>query len=128
MSRLPPAFLALSLLFGLGPQAVAAQDLGGLRRQAEVCLATPLGPSCQALLDASHQLKQAAEKREQWRCYTALLAVEAVLITNSFAGGSPMDLDPAFAEARQSCAGAQALPGQVQLRTEDRFQPHSSSC
>lgn len=106
MSRLPLGFLVLLLLLGLEPQAAAAQDFGGLRRQAEACLASRVGSPCQALLDASHQFKQAAEKREQWRCYTALLAVEAVLITNSLGGGSPLDLDRAFAEASQSCAGA----------------------
>lgn len=98
-----PSLLLCFMPLVLLPVAAAASDLSGLRRQAEGCLASRDGLACQSLLDASQQLKKAAEKRDQLRCYTSLLAVEAVLIDANVGGGNPTEIDQAFDEASRTC-------------------------
>lgn len=54
-----------------------ASALTSLQQMASRCFASPSAASCDGIWDLSDQLKQQADKSNQLRCYTALLALEA---------------------------------------------------
>jgi hypothetical protein len=75
--------IALALLVPL-PLRAAAQDFSAFTLQAQRCGTSGSAPLCRAALEQSHRLKSWAEGRKLWRCYTALLGAEAVMIAAAF--------------------------------------------
>lgn len=68
--------VVLACLFGLATPAYAG-SFTGLQQAARRCFESPSAALCDGLWDLSAELKQQADKSNQLRCYTALLALEA---------------------------------------------------
>jgi len=75
--------ITLALLLPM-PLRATAQDLSAFSLQAQRCGTSGSAPLCRAALEQSHRLKSWAEGRKLWRCYTALLGAEAVMIAAAF--------------------------------------------
>jgi hypothetical protein len=83
--------IVLTLLLPM-PLRAAAQDLSVFSLQAQRCGTSGSAPLCRSALEQSHKLKSWAEGRKLWRCYTALLGAEAVMIAAAFKpSGQPID-------------------------------------
>jgi len=81
MVRVQADLLRPLLIAGLiWPAAAGAQDFSVYTLQAERCRSSPVLASCRAALEQSHLLKNWAEGRKRWRCYTAVLGAEAEMI------------------------------------------------
>jgi hypothetical protein len=70
----------LLLLPLLWPVAGVAQDMAAYGHLAQRCGDSGSPASCRAALEQSHRLKNWAEARKRWRCYTAVLGAEAEMI------------------------------------------------
>ena len=92
--------LFAALLLG---SAAAAQDLSAFTQQAQRCSASGSAPACRAALEQSHTLKNWAESRKLWRCYTAVLAAEAAMIAASFPDAQQPEGSGAWQEMRAMC-------------------------
>lgn len=66
----------LACLIGLATPAFASA-LTSLQLAARRCFESPSAAACDGVWDLSDQLKQQADRSNQLRCYTALLALEA---------------------------------------------------
>lgn len=66
----------LASLLGLATPAVAGA-LTSLQQAASRCFASPSAATCDGVWGLSDQLKQQADRTNQLRCYTAVLALEA---------------------------------------------------
>ena len=98
------AALVAALLLLPSPLLAAGLDLSGLRWRSQACLETGDRQPCSLALQESHRLKDAAEARHLLRCYTALLAVEALLIADRLRPEPQRQaLASGFAEAGQVC-------------------------
>ena len=93
--------IALALLLPLG---AAAQDLSAFTLQAQRCGTHGSAPLCRAALEQSHRLKSWAEGRKLWRCYTAVLGAEAVMIAAAFKRSSQNDPIHGLRELSTLCA------------------------
>ena len=71
-----PAVISAALALGSAAQAVPIQ---ALRAPADQCLQSGAAAVCRQAMERSHRLKQQAENRQELRCYTALLGLEAGL-------------------------------------------------
>lgn len=97
MMRLLPLAVLL-----LGSPA-AAQDRAAFAQQAQRCSELGGEALCRAALDQSHRLKNWAEARKLWRCYSAVLAAEAEMIAASFASGQSVAVATVWQEMATSC-------------------------
>jgi hypothetical protein len=92
--------LVLPLLW---PAVGAAQDMAAYGQLAQRCRDSGSPASCRAALEHSHRLKNWAEARKSWRCYTAVLGAEAEMVAATLtAEPQPPSLD-ALQEMRQLC-------------------------
>lgn len=66
----------LACLFGLTTPAIAS-PVTILQQAASRCFESPSADRCDGVWDLSDQLKQQADRSNQLRCYTAVLALEA---------------------------------------------------
>ncbi len=98
-----PVVIALVLLLPL-PLGAAAQDLSAFTLQAQRCGTSGAAPFCKAALEQSHRLKSWAEGRKLWRCYTALLGAEAVMIAAAFKRSSQSNPIDGLREVSTVCA------------------------
>ena len=69
----------LLCLIGMAGSAMAMTSLTTLQQKASQCFANPNPAGCNGFWDLSAQLKQQADKGEQLRCYSSLLALEAMV-------------------------------------------------
>jgi len=67
---------AVACLLGLATPAFAT-PLTSLQQAASRCFESPSAARCDGVWDLSDQLKQQADRSNQLRCYTAVLALEA---------------------------------------------------
>ena len=105
----------MALLVLPSPLRAAGLDLSGLRWRTQACLEAGDRQRCSLALQESHQLKNAAEARHLLRCYTALLAVEALLIADRLRPEPQRQaLATGFAEASQVCDDPSAPSGSPQ--------------
>jgi len=95
--------MALALLLPL-PLGAAGQDLSAFTLHAQRCATSGSAPLCRAALEQSHRLKNWAEGRKLWRCYTALLGAEAVMIAAAFKRSSQSDPMNGLKEVSSLCA------------------------
>ncbi len=101
---MPPALraaglLAAALALVATPPARAA-SLAALQQRAEQCFR---GGGCQAIWPLSHQLKQRAEAANRLRCYSALLALEAMVSMAELGAQEPARQRDALAESSREC-------------------------
>jgi hypothetical protein len=92
--------LFAALLLG---SAAAAQDFSAFAQQAQRCSASGSSTACRAALERSHTLKNWAEARKLWRCYTAVLAAEAAMLAASFPDAQQLEASGAWQEMRAMC-------------------------
>ena len=71
------------------PAPASAQDASAFVAQAQRCRTTKAPGACRLALEQSQRLKDWAEGRKLWRCYTAVLGAEAEMIAASLPGGLP---------------------------------------
>ena len=83
--------------------ADAAQAWSGLELQRRRCAETGAAALCRLALEQSHGLKNWAEQRKLWRCYTALLGAEAVMLSAALSPGAAPGLEAAEREVNQAC-------------------------
>lgn len=98
--RSPGALLALLLAWTNGAQA---QNMAAFVLEAQRCRASGGSQVCRAALEQSHKLRNWAEARRLWRCYTALLGAEAEMIAASRTPGQGDDPAPLLRDMRQAC-------------------------
>ncbi|MEB3200929.1 MAG: hypothetical protein VKK62_10445 [Synechococcaceae cyanobacterium] len=77
MAFAPRAGVLAGLILLAAP--AIATPLSTLQQNAAQCFSNPASASCNAVWDLSHQLKQRAGNAYQLRCYTSLLALEAMV-------------------------------------------------
>lgn len=82
---------------------VRAQNMAAFVQQAQRCSASGGAQVCRGALEQSHRLKNWAEARKLWRCYTALLGAEAEMIVASRVSGAPPQAGAPMLELRQLC-------------------------
>ena len=100
---LRPAPLLVVLLFLLAPLRAQAQTMAAFTDLAQRCRSSGSAQSCRAALEQSHRLRNWAESRRLWRCYSALLAAEAEMIAASRAPRQHSDGASALLEMRSLC-------------------------
>jgi len=66
-------------LIGMAGPALAMPALSTLQQVASQCFANPTAAGCDSFWDLSAQLKQQADNKDQLRCYSSLLALEAMV-------------------------------------------------
>jgi hypothetical protein len=93
---------ALAGLIALASPAFA-NALSPLQQSASQCFSNPAGASCHAVWDLSHQLKQRAGKAYQLRCYTALLALEAMVALTKLGDRDPARQAQALDDTAREC-------------------------
>lgn len=103
---MPPAlrvaglFAAALALVAPTPSAQAA-SLAALQQRAEQCFRGDGG--CDGIWPLAHQLKQRAEAANQLRCYSALLALEAMVTMAELGAQDPARQREALAESSREC-------------------------
>ena len=95
--------LLIVLLVLLAPMRAQAQDMAAFVDLAQRCRSSGSAQSCRAALEQSHRLRNWAEARKLWRCYSALLGAEAEMIAASRFPRQPLDGAPAVLEMRSLC-------------------------
>ena len=93
----------LLLLPLLWPVAGVAQDMAAYGHLAQRCGDSGSPASCRAALEQSHRLKNWAEARKRWRCYTAVLAAEAEMIAATLPINRERPSSDALQEMRLVC-------------------------
>lgn len=96
------SLIAVLLLPGLGLRA-QAQNMAAFAALAQRCRSSGAASTCRAALEQSHRLRNWAEARKLWRCYSALLGAEAEMIAASRPPGRHQRDAPAFLEMRRAC-------------------------
>jgi hypothetical protein len=90
------------LLMALLPSPAAAQSWGAFDAQSSRCMRGGSRADCRMALEQSHALKNWAEQRKLWRCYTALLAAEAGMIASALNAPAAVDAtQPVDVEVRR---------------------------
>lgn len=92
----------LASLIGLATPAFATA-LGSLQQAARRCFESPSAASCDGLWDLSDRLKQQADRGNQLRCYTALLALEATVVKARFGDADPARQAQALQDTSAYC-------------------------
>jgi hypothetical protein len=92
------------LLWLLAPLRAEAQNMAAFVALAQRCRDSGEAQTCRAALEQSHRLRNWAEARKRWRCYTALLGAEAEMITASRPPRSGLDATSALLEMSRICA------------------------
>jgi hypothetical protein len=93
-------FALLVLLLG---SAASAQDVSAFTQHAQRCRDSGGAAVCRAALEQSHRLKNWAEARKLWRCYTAVLGAEAEMIAASLPAAQQLEETSALQEMRATC-------------------------
>lgn len=93
----------LVLLVVLLGSAASAQDVSALVQHAAQCRERGGAAVCRAALEQSHRLKNWAEARKLWRCYTAVLGAEAEMIAASLPTAPQAEGTSAWQEMRAMC-------------------------
>lgn len=93
--------LAAALLVGLMAAPGRAQSLTALHQRLQPCFRDGIG--CNTIWGPSHQLKQRAEAANQLRCYSALLALEAMATLAELGQRDPGRQAQALAESSREC-------------------------
>ncbi|MBM5806502.1 MAG: hypothetical protein FJ056_02205 [Cyanobacteria bacterium M_surface_10_m2_179] len=93
----------LAALVLLWPHPADAQAWSALEAQRQRCAETGSAAVCRAALEQSHVLKRWADNAKLWRCTTALLGAEAVMLSSSFNPGTGTTLEGSNREVRQAC-------------------------
>ncbi|MBD1193443.1 hypothetical protein [Vulcanococcus sp. Clear-D1] len=93
----------LLLLPLLWPVAGVAQDMAAYGHLAQRCGDSGSPAACRAALEQSHRLKNWAEARKRWRCYTAVLAAEAEMIAATLPINRERPSSDALQEMRLVC-------------------------
>ena len=78
MVRASLAVLAACLMAQVG-SGLASPLSNTLQATARRCFDSPAAASCDAVWDLSADLKEQADKKDQLRCHTSVLAVEAMV-------------------------------------------------
>jgi hypothetical protein len=99
--RKPMRLLALSALL-LG-SAASAQDVSAFAQHAQRCREGGGAAACRSAMEQSHRLKNWAEGRKLWRCYTAVLGAEAEMIAASLPTAPQAEGTSAWQEMRTTC-------------------------
>jgi hypothetical protein len=97
----PMRLLALSVL--LLSSAASAQDVSAFTQHAESCRDGGGAAACRSAMEQSHRLKNWAEARKLWRCYTAVLGAEAEMIAASLPTAPQAEGTSAWQEMRTTC-------------------------
>ncbi len=99
--RKPMRLLALSAL--LLSSAASAQDVSAFAQHAQRCREGGGAAACRSAMEQSHRLKNWAEARKLWRCYTAVLGAEAEMIAASLPTAPQAEGTSAWQEMRAMC-------------------------
>lgn len=92
----------LACLLALATPAWAG-SFNGLQQAARRCFESPSAVHCDGLWDLSAELKQQADKSNQLRCYTALLALEANVAKARLGSPDPARQASALQETSEYC-------------------------
>lgn len=92
----------LACLLGLATPA-SATALTSLQLAARRCFESPSAAACDGVWDLSAQLKQQADRSNQLRCYTALLALEANVAKARLGTSDPVRQAMALQETSSYC-------------------------
>ncbi|MBM5785141.1 MAG: hypothetical protein FJ076_09995 [Cyanobacteria bacterium K_DeepCast_35m_m1_288] len=93
--------LALSAL--LLSSAASAHDVSAFAQHAQRCREGGGGAACRSAMEQSHRLKNWAEGRKLWRCYTSVLGAEAEMIAASLPTAPQAEGASAWQEMRAMC-------------------------
>jgi hypothetical protein len=99
--RKPMRLLALSAL--LLSSAASAQDVSAFAQHAQRCRDGGSAAACRNAMEQSHRLKNWAEARKLWRCYTAVLGAEAEMLAASLPAAPQAEGTSAWQEMRATC-------------------------
>jgi hypothetical protein len=92
----------LAALLGLASPAFAG-SYTALQQAARRCFESPSAARCDGLWDLSAALKQQADRSNQLRCYTALLALEANVAKARLGAPDPTRQASALEETSSYC-------------------------
>lgn len=92
----------LAVLLGLVPPAFASA-LTSLQQAARRCFESPSAAQCDGVWDLSAQLKQQADRSNQLRCYTAVLALEATVAKARLGRPDPAQQNEALQDTSRDC-------------------------
>jgi hypothetical protein len=92
---------ALSAL--LLSSAASAQDVSAFAQHAQRCRDGGSAAACRNAMEQSHRLKNWAEARKLWRCYTAVLGAEAEMLAASLPAAPQVEGTSAWQEMRATC-------------------------
>jgi hypothetical protein len=92
----------LAVLLSLAPPAFATA-LTNLQQAARRCFESPSAARCDGVWDLSDQLKKQADRSNQLRCYTALLALEANVAKARLGRADPVHQDQALQDTSAYC-------------------------
>jgi len=98
----PTRAAALVCLLGLAAP-VHAGAITDLQQAARRCFESPSAARCDGVWDLSAQLKQHADRSNQLRCYTAVLALEANVAKARLGASDPARQSEALQDTSAYC-------------------------
>jgi hypothetical protein len=93
----------LLCLIVMAGSAMAMTSLTTLQQKASQCFANSGAAGCNGFWDLSAQLKQQADKHEQLRCYSSLLALEAMVSMAALGSQDPARQAEALQTTSREC-------------------------